>query len=401
MLNQQLNLFDGMDKRLTLADSMALTNKAIATHGEGKHWVFAFSGGKDSTTTLTYLASLVIEGKANPKRVTVLYADTRLELPPLHSSALSILERCRELGWYTEICQALPDKRLMVNILGRGVIPPNNATARWCTGQIKLTPMREAMQGLKHQFPGDELLNITGVRLGESAARDAVLGRSCTKTGSECGQGWFYQDLSDELAEKLAPLLHWRVCHIWEWLMFMAPSYGFDTTLLAEVYGGDEAVEANARTGCIGCPLVKEDTALINLIKRDPEKWGYLEPLNQVRDVWQWVRLFKNRHQKNGERNQGGELSSNPMRKGCLTLAARSEALEWVLSIQSQINAVATEKGYPLVDILNDEEIETIRRMIRDKVYPQKWDGTEPRGDVMLPQVYRDGSVQLLLPIKF
>jgi DNA sulfur modification protein DndC len=50
----------------------------------------------------------------------------------------------------------------------------------------------------------------------------------------------------------LAPLLHWRVCHVWEWLKHWAPQAEFgdwSTAMIADAYGGDEAEEINARTG--------------------------------------------------------------------------------------------------------------------------------------------------------
>ncbi|ASC69476.1 hypothetical protein XM38_004030 [Halomicronema hongdechloris C2206] len=40
---------------------------------------------------------------------------------------------------------------------------------------------------------------------------------SCTRDGGECGQGWFQQTTSSAVADTLAPLLHWRVCHVWDW----------------------------------------------------------------------------------------------------------------------------------------------------------------------------------------
>jgi DNA sulfur modification protein DndC len=47
--------------------------------------------------------------------------------------------------------------------------------------------------------------------------------------------------------------------------------------------------------------------------------------------------------------------------------------------------------------LINPEELSRIRELIALKTYPDKWDGTEPIGDVMLPKVYSDGSVQNLL----
>ena len=43
---------------------------------------------------------------------------------------------------------------------------------------------------------------LTGVRIGESAARDQRIALSCTKDGGECGQGWFQQTSSQAVADR-------------------------------------------------------------------------------------------------------------------------------------------------------------------------------------------------------
>ena len=53
----------------------------------------------------------------------------------------------------------------------------------------------------------------------------------------------------------------WRVCNVWDWLTFHAPRHGFSTQMIAEVYGGNEKEEINARTGCVGCNLASKDVA--------------------------------------------------------------------------------------------------------------------------------------------
>lgn len=159
------------------------------------------------------------------------------------------------------------DKRFYVYILGRGVPPPNNNTLRWCTRQIKVDPMSTAIRRLIDEA-GDTLM-LTGVRLGESAARDSRIALSCGRDGAECGQGWYQQMCGHRLAA-LAPIIHWRVCHIWDWLMFYAPDQdygGLPTHIIADAYGGDEAQEINARTGCVGCPLASRDTALDTVLR--------------------------------------------------------------------------------------------------------------------------------------
>jgi DNA sulfur modification protein DndC len=395
-----LSLFE--DQRLTLREAIAQSAENLRHYGQFyKHWAIAFSGGKDSTATATLVLRLIkTEQIPRPESLTVLYADTRQELPPLHFSALRVLDFVRELGFDARVVLPEIDKRFWVYILGRGVPPPNNGTLRWCTRQIKVDPMTQALADVRSQLgEGDRLLMLTGVRFGESAARDQRIAVSCTKDGGECGQGWF-QSMTADRTDTLAPILHWRVCHVWDWLNFDAPFEGYPTEMVAEAYGmaesdGEEALAM--RTGCVGCPLVSgnEDDALARLIKNP--NWAYLAPLQRVRLLHRQMRDFRNRLRKDGnERKADGNLVKNPGRVGPLTLEARLNFLEQVLAIQDEVNLLAGNMR-PHISLINAEEEARIRELITLKTFPDKWDGSEPGGAELLPEVYQDGSIQNLL----
>lgn len=392
MSTQQLNLFTG--KRLQMNESIELTKQSLQAYCyKYDHWAIAWSGGKDSTTLLT-LVIWLLETKqiSSPQSLTIFYADTRLELTPLSIAAHNIIEELQERGYNAKKVMAELDKRFMVYMLGRGVPPPNNQTLRWCTTQIKITPMEQALDALNKER--GKVLMLTGVRQGESAIRDDRIIMSCNKDGAECGQGWFQQDLKSDSCDTLAPLLHWRVCHVWEWLRHWAPlpQYGeWDTKIIAEAYGGDEAEEINARTGCICCPLAKKDTALDAIIKMN--KWSYLSPLKELRPLYEWLRQPENRHRMNGERNKDGQLSSNPQRLGPIKLNIRLQALSKVLNIQERINSKASLQSMPLVDIINSEEELRIRQLIEQKQFPERWTGNEIGGEVLVNKIFSDGTV--------
>lgn len=391
-MTTQQSFFD--DQRLLLEVATEMTVASLRAYGElYPHWAIAYSGGKDSTALVTMVIALIQSGAIKrPETLTVLFSDTRQELPPLYAGAMNLMQQVRNMGFDARVVLPPMDKRYFVYMLGRGVPPPNNGTLRWCTRQIKVEPMLEAIRELR-EATGHKLLMLTGVRLGESAVRDARILTSCSKDGSECGQGWFQKAKDDAIADTLAPLLHWRVCHIWEWLKVLAPRYGFDTELLADVYGGDEAEEINARTGCIGCPLATKEAALDALL--DMPRWKHLQPLTELRPLYRDLRLFKNRLQKDGERKKDGSLSANPNRKGPLTLEARTWALEKVLDVQRRVNEGAA--GGVGVNLINAEEEARIRELIAARKFPDRWTGDEPCGDVPLEQVVAEGIVQQLL----
>jgi DNA sulfur modification protein DndC len=401
---RETSLFAG-ERRLILEEAIDLTAESLNAYGaDHPHWGIAYSGGKDSSATLTLVMHLIATGRVKaPQSLKVFYADTRMELPPLAAAAMQIMAKLREMGIEVHVVRAPIDKRFFVYILGRGVPPPNNNTLRWCTRQIKIDPMQvELEQQLVNQ--DGRVLMITGVREGESAIRDRRIVMSCSKDGGECGQGWYQKVLPEAKGLRgrmatLAPLLHWRVCHVWDWLMFHAPAAeygGWATRMIADAYGGDEAEEINARTGCTCCPLAQKDTALEAIIAMPA--WAYLAPLKQLRAIYREMREPQHRLRKAGlEPLKSGGFSKNPQRLGPLTLEARLHFLERIVAIFREVNAAAIALGRPTVDMLDAEEESRIRELIAASTWPDRWDGDEPTGDVPLDTVYADGSIQPLL----
>jgi DNA sulfur modification protein DndC len=394
MATRTISMFE--DQRLTLEDSIDLTRQSLLAYGvEYRHWAIAYSGGKDSTATVATVVYLIeTQQIPRPETLTILYADTRQEIPPLHFGAMQMLDALRQKGYGARVVLPRLDDRYFVYMLGRGVPPPNNNTLRWCTPQIKVEPMTDALRSLRDEY-GEKFLMLTGVRVGESAQRDSRIALSCGKNGAECGQGWFQETTPAAVADTLAPLLHWRVCHVWDWLTFMAPTHGLPTALVAQVYGGDEAEELNARTGCIGCPLATKDAALDYVLSLPA--WSYLAPLKRLRPLYAELRLFKHRKQKDGERKKDGSFSANPSRKGPLTLEARRWALGQVLAVQNEINTAAAQFGRPLINLINAEEEARIRELIALRTYPNKWSDDDPDAIELIAQTNHDGSRQEII----
>lgn len=392
-----MNLF-GIEK-ISVGDCQELTIRSLEAYAYNhKHWVIAWSGGKDSTATMTLVIYLIISGQiTQPESLTVMYADTRLELTPLEISAQNMLKHLNALNlpWLkTQVVTADIDHRFMVYMLGRGVPPPNNQTLRWCTNQIKVQPMQVAI-AKEFETRQEKVLTITGVRMGESAIRDGRLSMACNKNGAECGQGWYMNTLDNKITATIAPIIHWRVCNVWDWLQVFAPQKkygGWDTSMLAQAYGGDNANEINARTGCLGCPLANHDTALDAVMEKYPNDWGYLHPLKQLRPLYREMRKFEHRLRKHGEKKSNGELAKNPYRVGPLTMKARKDFTYKIILIQRQVNSLAKDSGRPMINILNKEELDRIAWHWDNNVWPQKWSGNEPIATEPFEQMYSDGA---------
>lgn len=385
-MSKQPTLWEG--ERISLAESLDITAQSLNAYGaEYDHWAIAFSGGKDSSATVAAIVWLIEQGKVKaPKTLTVLMSDTRMELPPLFTTAMQIMSELKARGVKTQVVMPKMDDRFYVYMFGRGVPPPSN-TFRWCTAQLKIEPMVGALAALRDEY-GEKFLMLTGVRIGESAVRDARIAVSCGKNNSECGQGWFQEATPEAVADTLAPLLHWRLCHVWDWLtgIHELKPHGFSTSFIAAVYGQDENLETHARTGCVGCNLASRDFALESIIARP--QWAHYAPLMELRPLYAEMKLPKNRLRKDGtETRKDGSLVSNPCRMGPLTFEARRYGLARIKDIQSRAG----------VDLINADEEARILELIEAHTWPRGWDGDEPVADVPFDNVNPDGSVQPIM----
>jgi DNA sulfur modification protein DndC len=382
--------------RMSLEEAIQQTVDSLGVYGRDyPHWALAYSGGKDSSAALTVTDHVIETGRVpRPESLTVLYVNTQMELPPLHLCALANLEVARRRGH--RAFEVLPDldNRFFVYMLGRGVPPPSN-TFRWCTERIKIRPMLNALRGLREQT-GRKLLMLTGVRMGESAARDGRISLSCSRDGGECGQGWFQESTPQSVADTLAPLLHWRVCHVWDWLVESEVKRGWRTADVARVYDADQegsANEVSARTGCVGCNLASQDFSLQRVLRR-PE-WAYLEPLRRLKPLYASLKEPSRRLRKpGGETKADGTLCANQGRMGPLTLEARLWGLEQVLSIQAEVNDLARVQGRTPYVLIGPDEEARIRELVALGTWPDGWEGTEPVADTLAYDVLKDGSVQ-------
>lgn len=366
MRQRQISLFE--DARLDLEGAVDLSLASLREYGQRyRHWAVAYSGGKDSSATVTFVAWAIAAGLIpRPESLTVLYSDTRQELPPLQQTAVRLLGDLRESGIDARIVLPPMDRRFYPYMLGRGVPPPKNRF-RWCTVALKVDPMMTALSEIG-QGLGEKFLMLTGVRIGESAARDQRIAVSCSKDSGECGQGWFQTQPGEAVSDTLAPLLHWRLCHIYDWLYFEQARHGYDVSSIATVYG-----EEDVRTGCVGCNLVEKDTALLRLVKT--EAWAHLRPLLELKPLFRELTKARNRIRKSEpEIRKDGNVSKNVQRLGPLTMAARAYGLETVLDIQKRAG----------VDLINVEEEARIRELWALGTWPNGWEGTEIVGDVAI-----------------
>lgn len=318
-------------------------------------WSASFSGGKDSSTMVTWVEYLRRTGQIQIETPRLVRSDTGVEETALIDCAERLTDRLEESEWECAVVQPEVHERLYTQILGRGLPPihPGIRRMRWCTRSTKIDPMNR-WKDRDNEAP----LSITGLRLGESKMRDNKL-RGCA-AGGECG-------IPDPGEGRYSPILNWTTCHVIDWLngavdrevrKVMADVFPI-TQQLVEIYGVkigqptlDEDIEPTieaARYGCIGCPAIGEGPeAPRSVIRRN----GRGSPLNELYAVWNEARKRVNRL----IRYRKGKLQLGPIR-----MAARKMLFDWVMDIQSRAGVVLIR--------LEDEIF--IRDCWRRQVYPR------------------------------
>ncbi len=238
--------------------------------------------------------------------------------------------------------------RFWVKLLGRGY-PPPGPRFRWCTHRLKIQPAN-ALLDSDGQFNNAIL---TGVRYGESASRDQNLKLSCA-TGGECGQDyWFFKGPIGSNRSYYAPIVKWRTCKVWDFLVFVAPTLGWPTDKLFALYGNQDL-----RFGCWTCSLVRRDRTMENIMKRPG-----MERLAELHAFRNEI-IAKCRDSTNRIQRPGGRLGA------AVKVEVRRELLRNLVSLQKRLG----------MSLVTSEEVRAIRREWRK----HNWrNGTvlEPAGD--------------------
>ncbi len=258
-----------------IAEVLNRSWKSLADLKNSPRWLLAFSGGKDSTTVLILATEFLRRERPQNVSLEVLYADTRLEIPPMARHAekmllhVEALAQAEELPLKVHRVTSPIEQSFWALVIGRGY-PMPSFRFRWCTDRLKVRPMRQA--ALKG---GKEGIMLIGVREEESTVRAGRIRQACGR--GECGPaavgraGPF---------KSFSPIRDWRACEVWKFLLTQARDWGWPTEGLWALYGGDEAV----RYGCWVCPLVRKDKAMQMAITAADGERPALEALAAFRE---------------------------------------------------------------------------------------------------------------------
>lgn len=333
-------------------------------------WCCSYSGGKDSTSLVTWIEWLRRVGWISVARPRLVQSDTGVEYEMLSSISQELMDLLKRTGWECAVVKPLIHERLYNRILGIGNTPiyPGIRNLRWCTRSTKIDPME---RWRKENSGG---LTLTGLRLGESKIRDGKLKRKGCSAGGECG-------IPDPSERTYSPLLQWTTYHVLDWLngsvldrngkQMMADVFAV-TKKLVGVYGcrigqpsfaefGEPELEM-ARFGCIGCPAIGANAEPPkSVVKRH----GPNHPLNELYAVWFEARKRENRcwrwHPKAARTRNFGF--------GPIKMAARKALFERVQDIERRAG----------VTLITDEDEAFIRECWEKKIYPKGWSESDEK----------------------
>ncbi len=300
-------------------------------------WLLGYSGGKDSSALLKLVFLSMLHLASCPKKLTVVYCDTGVEIPVVRDLAVHTLESLRleadRVGIPLEIVYATPrpEERFFVKVIGRGYPPPTNKF-RWCTDKLRIDPVNRAMTSAG----GDHALVLLGIRRGESVNRDRTIRRHGTESE------YLFRHSGRNSSLIFSPIVNYTPEDVWNTLMFnlLPRSIEFDPlwNLYEQASGECPIIRdpkgppcAKGRFGCWTCTVVRRDRAIHGLTSV-----GYpqLLPLLRFRD---WLAEIRDRADYRCGRRRNGMVGRGPFRLG-----ARREILRRLLNAQC-------ESGFPLI----------------------------------------------------
>lgn len=150
-----------------------------------RDWAVAWSGGKDSTVTLSLMVKSfdhIPKNKWNLRKVHVVMSDTQVENPILQAymerQANALKDYVARKGYpvTVNVVNRPVEESYFVLTLGRGYfLPMNNGQGRWCTGRLKIDPQDKALREINPSYI------LIGTRRGESASRAASIDKWTVK----------------------------------------------------------------------------------------------------------------------------------------------------------------------------------------------------------------------------
>lgn len=278
----------------------------IVYQNDNRPWVIGYSGGKDSTTVLQLVYTMLqrLSPEERHKDVYVVSSDTLIENPiilsylDINSKLINEAASQHGLPLYTHMVHPEFNNTYWANIIGKGLPTPTSIRFRWCTERLKIKPSNKFIEDKVKE--NGEVVVLLGVRKNESIARGIrirnreIEGYLLTPHGT-LQNTYVYNPIVDLTTDD-----------VWGALLSNngATPWGTSNNDLFELYMGADSGECpftvtndaetpscgNSRFGCWICTVVNEDKSLTGFVDNG-EEW--LRPLLNFR---QWILEIRNKH---------------------------------------------------------------------------------------------------------
>lgn len=284
-----------------------LEEMKIVYKNDSRPWVIGYSGGKDSTTVVqlvfTMLQNLPKEERHKP--VYIVSSDTLIENPIVlgflkHNSQL-IDEGARksDIPLYTHMVHPDYNNTYWTNIIGKGLPTPTSIRFRWCTERLKIKPSNKFIEDKVKE--NGEVVVLLGVRKSESIARGIRI------KNREIEGYLLTPHVTLDNTYVYNPIVELTTDDVWEILLSNngVTPWGSSNNDLFTLYMGADGGECpftttndkdtpscgNSRFGCWVCTVVNKDKSLTGFIENG-EEW--LKPLLDFRE---WIVSIRNKHE--------------------------------------------------------------------------------------------------------
>ena len=268
-------------------------------------WVIGYSGGKDSTTVVQLVFTMLMQlpPEERHKDVYVVSSDTLIENPIvlgfLKHNANLINEGAKKanIPLYSHMVHPDYNNSYWANVIGKGLPTPTSIRFRWCTDKLKIKPSNTFIEEKVKEI--GEVVILLGVRKAESIARSIRI------KNREIEGYLMTPHVSLANTYVYNPIVELTKDDVWKFLLSNDNPWGANNKDLFTIYSSADGGECpftitndeitpscgNSRMGCWICTVVSKDKSLTGFIQSG-ETW--LQPLLDFRE---WIVSIRNKHE--------------------------------------------------------------------------------------------------------
>lgn len=351
--------------------------RAKALFLNGWHASLGLSGKDSGAASICIVEGLLRASAINPEHggtLHVVTTNTTLDNMVLHDYMMQLHEDMRHYGQennlpiFTHELKPSLSKSPMVEYIGKGKLLRTAATSnngRDCAIDWKIIPMKRFLKSLQKQYKTTKIVSISGSRESESLARSKSLAKrseSATEMVST-DLGWSQPIIKD-----------WTLNDVWQLFKLiddgdiesysdrfdrMKKHYSSANNGVCDLFAGDTknaSKSCGSRFGCTLCCVNGDsDSSLEAQIETDPKTYGFMKPLNELREFM-----------LNGLYDYGNRsIEGRTMKDGFIKVAInhysieyRMDLLRYVLSMQ--VDAL-DKYGYHAIDLIDYEQLLAIQ----------------------------------------